>query len=265
MNEQAIRVYAYGGPEQLELETVDVGDPGPGEVRIRHHAVGINFADTYFRTGLYPSSLPSGIGVEGSGVVEAVGAAVDFAPGDRVTYTGSSLGAYSTARTMPADTLIRLPDEVAFDAAASLTMRGLTASYLLRRIWPLEPGDTVLFHAAAGGVGLVFCQWAKLLGVRVIGTASTDRKAEIAIDHGCSDVIDSKADIVAEVSRLTNGRGVKVVYDGVGRDTFDASIRCLARRGLMVCFGAGASDRDAGAGSSRLTVSDPAGARRLLG
>lgn len=236
---QAFRYYETGAPEVLRWERVEVGDPGPNEVRIRHRAVGLNFADTYFRTGLYPASLPAGMGVEGAGVIEAVGPGVtDFAAGDRVTYTGSPLGAYSTERVMPAEHLIALPDGIGFDTAAAMTMRGLTAAYLLRRIHPLRPGDTVLLHAAAGGVGLIFTQWAKLLGITVIGTVSSDRKAEIARDHGCDHVIVyTREDVAERVRELTDGAGVRVVYDSIGKTTFDSSLNSLARRGLLVCFG----------------------------
>src|SRR6516162_3632450 len=178
---KAIRYYETGAHEVLRYEAVEVGDPGPGEVRVRHHAVGLNFADTYFRSGLYPAALPTGMGVEAAGVIEAVGPGdSDFAVGDRITYTGSPLGAYSTERVMPADSLIKLPDGISFEVAAAMTMRGLTTSYLLRRIHPLRQGDTVLLHAAAGGVGLIFLQWARLLGIEIIGTVSNDHKAEIA-------------------------------------------------------------------------------------
>lgn len=235
----AIRFYEPGGPDVMRWENVAVGDPGHGEVRVRHAAVGLNFADTYFRTGLYPAELPAGLGVEGAGIIEAVGPGVDgFAEGDRVTYTGSPLGAYSTERVMPVDSLIRLPDDIAFDTAAAMTMRGLTTAYLLRRIYPLKAGDTVLLHAAAGGVGLIFCQWAKLLGINVIGTVSTERKAEIARAHGCGEVIlYPHEDVAARVRELTDGNGVPVVYDSIGATTHHTSMNCLARRGLLVCFG----------------------------
>ncbi|TJZ79694.1 quinone oxidoreductase [Rhodococcus oryzae] len=236
---KAIRFYETGGPEVLRWESMEVGDPGPGEVRIRHGAVGLNFADTYFRTGMYPAPLPAGMGVEGAGVVEAVGTGVtDFREGDRVTYTGSPLGAYSTERVMPAAHLIALPDGIEFETAAAMTMRGLTTAYLLRRIHPLKAGDTVLLHAAAGGVGLIFCQWAKLLGVNVIGTVSTDEKAAVARAHGCGEVIVYTRENVAErVRELTGGAGVPVVYDSIGASTFQTSIDSLARRGLLVAFG----------------------------
>ncbi|MFF2774236.1 quinone oxidoreductase family protein [Streptomyces sp. NPDC058052] len=235
----AVRFHETGGPSVLTWEEVAVGDPGPGEVRVRHEAVGLNFADTYFRTGLYPARLPDGIGVEAAGVVEAVGAGVtDVAEGDRVTYTGSPLGAYSTERVMPAAHLVKLPPEIDCETAAAMTMRGLTAAYLLRRIHPLKPGDTVLLHAAAGGVGLIVSQWAALLGIRVIGTVSTEEKAEIARAHGCAHVLLHRRDDVAErVRELTGGAGVPLVLDGIGKDTFAGSLGSLARRGLLVCFG----------------------------
>ncbi len=236
----AIRFHETGGPEVLKWETVEVGEPGPGEVRIRHEAVGLNFADTYFRTGLYPAPLPAGMGVEAAGVIEAVGPDVtDVREGDRVTYTGSPLGAYSTERVMPAAHLIALPDDISFETAAAMTMRGLTTSYLLRRIAPtLKAGDTVLLHAAAGGVGLIFCQWAKILGINVIGTTSTDEKAEVAKAHGCSEVIVyTREDVPSRVRELTDDVGVPVVYDSIGASTFQSSLDCLARRGLLVAFG----------------------------
>lgn len=235
----AVRIHETGGPEVLRGENVEVGEPGPGEVRVRHHAVGLNFADTYFRTGVYPVALPAGMGVEASGVIEAVGPGVpDFGVGDRVTYTGSPLGAYSTERVMPAEHLIRLPDGISFDTASAITMRGLTAAYLLRRIHPLRAGDTVLLHAAAGGVGLLFLQWANLLGVNVIGTVSSEKKAEIARANGCAHVlVYPREDVARRVRGITGGAGVPVVYDGIGKTTFRSSLDSLARRGLLVCFG----------------------------
>jgi NADPH2:quinone reductase len=237
--EKAIRMHRIGGPEVLEYLDVTVGDPGPGEVRIRHSAVGLNFADTYFRSGLYPAPVPCGLGMEGAGVVEAVGADVtDVRVGDRVTYTGSPLGAYSTARVMPAAPLIRLPAGIAPETAAAMTMRGLTAAYLLRSIMPLQRGDTILWHAAAGGVGLIACQWARHLGLRVIGTVSTEAKAEVARAHGCDEVIFyGREDVAKRVRELTGGQGVPVVFDGVGKDTWQASLDSLARRGMLVCVG----------------------------
>ncbi|CAI8696509.1 quinone oxidoreductase [Burkholderia pyrrocinia] len=237
----AVRFHETGGPDVLRWEAVDVGDPGPGQVRLRHEAVGLNFADTYFRSGLYPVPLPSGIGVEAAGVVEAVGPGVtNVAAGDRVTYTGfiNTLGAYSTERLIPAAPLIRLPDGIACDTAAAMTMRGLTSAYLLRRIHAFAPGDTLLLHAAAGGVGLIVSQWAKLLGLTVIGTVSSEHKADIARAHGCDHTIDySREDVAQRVRELTDGAGVDVVFDSVGRDTFEGSLDSLKRRGLMVCVG----------------------------
>ncbi|MEE4492529.1 quinone oxidoreductase family protein [Streptomyces sp. BE230] len=235
----AIRFYEPGAPEVMRWEAVEVGEPGPGEVRVRHSAVGLNFADTYFRTGLYPAALPAGLGVEGAGVIEAVGPGVmDFAAGDRVTYTGSPLGAYSTERVLPTASLIKLPEVIPFDTAAAMTMRGLTTAYLLRRIHPLKAGDTVLLHAAAGGVGLIFCQWAKLLGIRVIGSVSTEEKAEVAREQGCDEVVLYPREKVADrVRELTDGAGVPVVFDSIGAATYATSLESLSARGLLVCFG----------------------------
>lgn len=236
---KAIRYYAFGPPEVLRWEAVNIGPPGPGEVLVRHEAVGLNFADTYFRTGLYPTHLPAGMGVEGAGIIEAVGPGVQgLAEGDRVTYTGSPLGAYSTERVMPADSLIKLPAGIAFETAAAMTMRGLTTAYLLNRITGVKPGDTVLLHAAAGGVGLIFLQWARLLGVNVIGTVSSDEKAEVARAHGAAQtIVYTREDVPKRVRELTGGAGVPVVYDSVGGKTHRWSLDCLARRGLLVCFG----------------------------
>ncbi|SAL14375.1 alcohol dehydrogenase [Caballeronia peredens] len=237
----AIRFHETGGPEVLRWEEIAVGAPGPGQVRLRHEAVGLNFADTYFRSGLYPVPLPAGMGVEAAGIVEAVGAGVDqVRVGDRVTYTGfiNTLGAYSTERLAPAAALVRLPDGIDCETAAAMTMRGLTASYLMRRIHPFKAGDSILLHAAAGGVGLIVSQWARLLGVTVIGTVSSDAKAEIAREHGCEHVINySHEDVAKRVRELTDGAGVNVVFDSVGKDTFEASLDSLRRRGLMVCVG----------------------------
>ncbi|SDI13769.1 quinone oxidoreductase family protein [Pseudomonas panipatensis] len=238
---KAVRFYEAGGPEVLRYEDVEVGDPGPGQARIRHVAVGLNYADTYFRNGTYPIPLPNGLGVEASGVVVAVGEGVDnVVPGDRVTYTGfiNTLGAYSTERLIPAAPLIKLPESIAFETAAAMTMRGLTSAYLMRRIHAFQPGQSILLHAAAGGVGLIVSQWAKLLGLTVIGTVSSAAKAEIARAHGCDQVIDySHEDVAARVRQLTDGRGVDVVFDSVGKNTFMASLDSLKRRGLMVCVG----------------------------
>ena len=237
--ENAIRFHATGTPDVLRWEAVQVGEPGPGEVRLRHVAVGLNFADTYFRTGMYPAALPSGIGMEGSGVVEAVGPGVTHVrAGDRVAYTGSPLGAYSTGRVMPAGPLVKLPEEISFETAAAMMMRGLTSSYLMRRIYPWKKGDTFLIHAAAGGVGLIVCQWAKLLGLNVIGTVSSERKMQVAREHGCDHVINYRTeDFAKRVREITGGVGVPVVIDSVGKDTFAGSLDCLKKRGLLVGVG----------------------------
>jgi NADPH2:quinone reductase len=236
---KGVRFYETGGPDVLRWESIDVGEPGPGAVRIRHMAVGLNFADTYFRTGLYPAPLPAGMGVEAAGVIEQVGPGVTgFAVGDRVTYTGSPLGAYSTERVMDVAPLIKLPDAIPFETAAAMTMRGLTTGYLLRRIADLNAGDTVLLHAAAGGVGLLFTQWARQLGVNVIGTVSTDEKAEIARAHGCTHtIVYTREDVAARVREITDGAGVPVAYDSIGKTTVPSSLDSLRRRGLLVCFG----------------------------
>ncbi|MBA9895549.1 quinone oxidoreductase family protein [Burkholderia cepacia] len=237
----AVRFHETGGPDVLRWEAVDVGEPGAGQVRLRHEAVGLNFADTYFRSGLYPVPLPAGIGVEAAGVVDAVGPGVtNVAVGDRVTYTGflNTLGAYSTERLIPAAPLVRLPAGISCETAAAMTMRGLTSAYLLRRIHAFAPGDTILLHAAAGGVGLIVSQWAKLLGLTVIGTVSSEHKAAIARAHGCDHTIDySREDVAKRVRELTDGAGVDVVFDSVGKDTFEGSLDSLKRRGLMVCVG----------------------------
>ncbi|HYJ52972.1 MAG TPA: quinone oxidoreductase [Allosphingosinicella sp.] len=236
----AVRFYEAGGPEVLRVEQVEVGAPGPGEVRIRHEAIGLNFADTYFRMGYYPVPVPNGMGVEAAGVIDSVGDGVTgFAPGDRVTYTGSPLGAYATERVMPAGSLIKLPDSIECETAAAMTMRGLTASYLLLRICPwLKAGDTILLHAAAGGVGLIVSQWAKILGLRVIGTVSNGKKAALAMAHGCDEIIlYGQEDVPSRVRELTGGEGVPLVIDTVGKDTFEGSLASLKRRGLLVCAG----------------------------
>ncbi|MGH8433095.1 MAG: quinone oxidoreductase family protein [Pseudomonas sp.] len=238
---KAVRFYEIGGPEVLRYEEVEVGDPGPGQVRLRHVAVGLNYADTYFRNGTYSIPLPNGMGVEAAGVVQAVGEGVtNVVPGDRVTYTGflNTLGAYSTERLIDAAPLIKLPETIAFETAAAMTMRGLTSSYLMRRIYDFKAGDSILLHAAAGGVGLIVSQWAKLLGLSVIGTVSSEAKAEVARAHGCDHVINYSHENVAQrVRELTDGVGVNVVFDSVGKDTFEASLDSLKRRGLMVCVG----------------------------
>lgn len=238
----AIRFSAHGGPEVLRWETVELPDPGPGELRIRHQAIGVNFIDTYHRTGLYPVALPSGLGQEGAGVVEAVGPRVtEFRPGDRVAYCGGALspvGAYSEVRNFPAERAVRLPDDISFETAAAVMLKGLTAQFLVRRTHRVQPGDTVLIHAAAGGVGLLLVQWAKQLGATVIATAGNDEKAELVRAHGADHVIVYTRENFTERTRaLTNGRGVDVVYDSVGRATFLGSLDSLRPLGLMVSFG----------------------------
>ncbi|CAG0960451.1 2-haloacrylate reductase [Burkholderiales bacterium] len=237
---KAIRIHATGGPEVLAWESVPVGDPGPGEARVRHTAIGLNFIDTYHRTGAYKLQLPSGIGLEAAGVVEAVGAGVaDLKQGDRVAYCGGPVGAYSEARVMPADRLVPLPEGIAERDAAAMMLKGLTVQYLFRQTKRLAAGDTILFHAAAGGVGLVACQWAKALGVTMIGTVGSDDKAAVARSLGCAHtIVYTREDFVERVRALTGGKGVAVVYDGVGKDTFPGSLDCLAPRGLWVLFGA---------------------------
>lgn len=238
---KAVRFYETGGPEVLRYEDVEVGEPGPGEVRLRHVAVGLNYADTYFRNGTYPIPLPNGMGVEAAGVVQAVGEGVEnVVVGDRVTYTGflNTLGAYSTERLIAAAPLIKLPETISFETAAAMTMRGLTSAYLMRRIYGFKEGDSILLHAAAGGVGLIVSQWAKLLGLTVIGTVSSEAKAEVARAHGCDHTINySHEDVASRVRELTDGVGVNVVFDSVGKNTFMGSLDSLKRRGLMVCVG----------------------------
>ena len=236
---KAIRIRATGGPEVMEYVDVDVGDPGPGEARIRQHAIGLNFIDVYFRTGLYPLPLPSGLGQEGAGVVEAVGEGVTHVqPGDRVAYAARPPGAYAEARVMPAAVLVRLPDNIDFETGAAMMLQGLTVQYLFRRTFPLKGGETVLFHAAAGGVGLIACQWARALGVNLIGTVGSDQKGELAKQHGAAHVINyNKENFVERVKEITGGRGVPVVYDSIGADTFTGSLDCLSPLGTMVSFG----------------------------
>ncbi|MBC7942568.1 MAG: quinone oxidoreductase, partial [Chitinophagaceae bacterium] len=239
---RAIQITAFGGPEELQLVDVEAGPPGPGEIRIRHHASGLNFIDVYQRTGLYPNTLPLKLGMEGAGVVEAVGEGVThLKPGDRAAYASNPPGSYCEVRVMPAKNVVGLPDNISFDTAAGMMLKGLTAQYLLKKTWPvagLEPGDHVLFHAAAGGVGLIACQWAKALGLQLIGTAGSAAKCALALEHGATHAIDySKEDFVARVKDITGGRGVKVVYDSVGKDTFERSLDCLRPFGLMASFG----------------------------
>ena len=240
---KAIRFHETGGPEVLELETVEVGEPGPGQARVRHTYVAVNFIDIYFRTGRYPLALPegvgSGLGSDAVGVVEAVGDGVtDIKPGDRVGYLLGPQGAYADVRVMPAEVLIPLPDGVSDRTASTLMMKGMTAQYLFRQVYPLQGGETILYHAAAGGVGLVACQWARAIGVTMIGTVSTDEKAEIAKAHGCAHtIVTSREDIARRVREITGGKGVPVVYDSVGKDTLMASLDSLQVRGTLVSNG----------------------------
>lgn len=234
----AIHVDRPGDPDVLRWGPAEVGDPGPGQVRLRHRAVGLNYIDVYHRTGLYPQPLPFIPGVEGAGVVEAVGAGVTLvAPGSRVAYAGP-IGSYAEERLIDADKLVRLPDEIDFDSAAAMMLKGMTVDMLLNRVRPLAAGETILVHAAAGGVGLILCQWAKANGATVIGTVSTDAKAALATAHGCDHpIITARADFVAEVMRITDGKKLPVVYDSVGKDSFVRSLDCLQRRGMLVSFG----------------------------
>lgn len=238
MTTRAIRIHRHGGPEVLALEEIALAPPGPGQARVRQSAIGLNFIDVYVRTGLYPAELPAVLGQEGAGVVEAVGEGVsEVAVGDRVAYAGQS-GAYAEARNVPAAALVRLPDDISEEIAAAAMLKGTTAEYLVRRTHAVQPGDVVVFHAAAGGVGLIACQWARHLGATVIGVVGSDAKAEVARAHGCDHVIvTGREDLAKRVREITGGRGARVVYDSVGRDTFEASLDCLAPRGLMVSFG----------------------------
>ncbi len=239
MQTQAIRIHRFGGPEVLELETVELPEPGPAEARVRHTAVGLNFIDTYHRSGLYPLELPAGLGSEAAGVVEAVGAGVtEVAPGDRVVYTGRPADAYSQARNFPAERLVPVPDGVSDEQAAAVFLKGMTAWYLLRRSYRVQPGDPILLYAAAGGVGSLATQWAKHLGATVIGIVSTEEKARLARAKGCDHVIlTADGDTAARVRELTGGEGVAAVYDSVGRDTFFQSLDALRPHGVMVTFG----------------------------
>ena len=240
---RAVQISQPGGPEQLKIAEVTVGEPGPGEIRIRHHAVGLNFIDVYHRTGVYPLQLPATLGMEAAGVVEAVGAGVmHLKPGDRAAYASQPPGSYCELRVMPAKCVCKLPDAIDFDTGAAMMLKGLTAQYLLKRTQPqggLKEGDAILFHAAAGGVGLIACQWAKAMGLQLIGTAGSDAKCELARQNGAAHVINyAKEDFLARVKEITGGKGVKVVYDSVGKDTWEKSLDCLQPFGLMACFGA---------------------------
>ncbi len=241
---QAVRIDRPGGPEELKIVEVEVGDPGPGEIRIRHKAVGLNFIDTYQRSGLYPFPMPLQLGMEAAGVVEAVGEGVaHLKAGDRAAYASQPPGAYCEVRVMPAKCVCRLPDAISFETGAAMMLKGLTAQYLLKKTLPAEglaPGDFVVFHAAAGGVGLIACQWARALGLRLIGTAGSDEKCRLALEHGAAHAIDYRTeDFAARVKEITGGQGVKVVYDSVGKDTFEGSLACLRPFGLLASFGNG--------------------------
>ena len=239
---RAIQIAATGGPEQLRLADVNVGDPGAGEIRIRHHACGLNYIDVYHRTGLYPLKLPHGIGMEGAGVIEAVGDGVaHLKVGDRAAYASNPPGSYCEVRVMPAKTVCKLPDGIAFDTGAAMMLKGLTAQYLLKKTLPVEGltrGDFVLWHAAAGGVGLIACQWAKALGLQLIATAGSAEKCQLALEYGAAFAINYRSEnFVDRVKAITDGKGVKVVYDSVGKDTFDGSFDCLRPFGLLASFG----------------------------
>ncbi|AMU17326.1 quinone oxidoreductase [Burkholderia cenocepacia] len=236
---KAIRYDQPGGPDVMKWVDVEVGAPKAGEVRIRQHAVGLNYIDVYFRTGLYPQPLPGGLGMEAAGEVTAVGDGVTtFKAGDRVAYVGQPPGAYAQERVMPAERIVKLPDGIGYDDAASVMLQGLTAHYLLRRTYPVKVGDTILIHAAAGGVGLLVCQWAKALGATVIGTVGSDEKAELAKAHGCDHpIVYTRENFTQRVKAITNGAGVPVVYDSIGKDTYIGSLDCLAPLGYFVSFG----------------------------
>ncbi len=236
---KVIRINAAGGPEVMEYVDVELGQPGPGEALVRHAACGLNYIDVYFRSGMYAQPMPAGLGMEGAGVVEAVGSDVTHVkPGDRVAYAGRPNGAYAEARVMPAKILVRLPEAISFETGAAMMLQGLTVQYLFHRSFPLKGGETILFHAAAGGVGLIACQWARAIGVTMIGTVGSDEKGELAKAHGCSHVINyNKENFVERVRDITAGKGVPVVYDSIGKDTFTGSLDCLSPLGMMVSFG----------------------------
>lgn len=239
MKSRAIMIRAHGGPEVIEFVEVDVPEPGTDEVRIRQRAIGLNFIDIYYRTGLYANPLPHGLGFEGAGIVDAVGANVKFLKeGDRVAYPQGTIGAYSEIRTMPAATVVKLPAKISFEEGAAVMLKGLTVQYLFRQTYRLQGSETILFHAAAGGVGLIACQWAKALGVKLIGTVSSPEKAALAKKHGAWQTIDySNENFVERALQLTGGKKLPVVYDGVGKSTWDGSLDCIEPRGLMVSFG----------------------------
>lgn len=236
---KAIRISRVGGPEVMEYVDVEVGAPGPGEVRVRHAACGLNYIDVYFRNGAYPQALPAGLGMEASGTVVAVGEGVThLQPGDRIAYAAQPAGAYAEERVMPAKQVVKLPDAIDFETGAAMMLQGMTVQYLFNRTFPLRGGETILFHAAAGGVGLIACQWARAIGVTMIGTVGSDEKAALAKAHGCTHTINyTKEDVVARVKEITGGKGVPVVYDSIGADTFIKSLDCLSPLGTMVSYG----------------------------
>ena len=236
---KVIQCDVAGGPEVMVLRDEQVGEPGPGQARVRHHAIGLNYIDVYYRSGSYPVPFPSGLGLEGAGVVEAIGTGVTHVKvGDRVAYAGQPLGAYAQVRVMPAKPLIKIPDAISFETGAAMMLQGMTVQYLLRRTFIVKPGQTILFHAAAGGVGLIAMQWAKALGATVIGTVGTDEKAALARAHGCDHtIVYTRENFVERVKDITSGAGVPVVYDSIGKDTFQGSLDCLAPFGTMVSFG----------------------------
>ncbi|MEJ7688393.1 MAG: quinone oxidoreductase [Variovorax sp.] len=244
MSSKAVRIDRHGGPEELKIVDVEVGDPGPGEICIRHHAIGLNFIDTYQRSGLYALAMPLQLGMEAAGVVEAVGEGVThLKAGDRAAYASQPPGAYCERRVMPAKCVCKLPAAISFETGAAMMLKGLTAQYLLKKTLPaegLQPGDFIVFHAAAGGVGLIACQWAEALGLQLIGTAGTDAKCKLALEHGAAHAINYSTENFADrVKEITGGKGVKVVYDSVGKDTFDGSLACLRPFGLLAIFGNG--------------------------
>lgn len=236
---RVVKIQKTGGPEVLEFQSIKLDEPGPEEVLIEHKAIGLNFIDTYHRSGLYPLELPSGIGGEGSGIIKKVGSKVkDFSVGDRVAYAGAPLGSYSSERNYPTKNLVKIPEGINFDIAAALMTKGLTTFYLLHKTYPVSSNETILFHAAAGGVGQIFCQWAKSLGCKIIGTVGSDKKIDIAKKNGCNFVINySKENFPNKVLEITKNKGVSVVYDGVGKNTFEDSIKRLKTRGMMISFG----------------------------
>jgi NADPH2:quinone reductase len=236
---RAVRIYETGGPEVMQIEDINLPEPQPHEVRVKHTAIGLNFIDTYHRSGLYPLPLPAGLGMEAAGIVEALGSNVThLKPGDRIAFAGATVGTYAEACNVPADRVSKIPEDVDDETAAAMMLKGMTVQYLLRQTFDVKPGDTLLFHAAAGGVGLIACQWAKALGATVIGTVGSKAKAELARAHGCDHtILYREEDVATRVRELTDGKGVPVVYDSVGASTFEASLDCLQPRGLLVSFG----------------------------